>query len=113
MICPGGGYCPKRDLCAAVGCLKIPSPAPLYRLNQPEPALHFVGFRDNDRFWNAVKAFGRPDFVHFVWDQRAQREIADCDTAVFAKYDPDQPPSPYNYDDSNQADDPAAAERLS
>jgi hypothetical protein len=80
-------------------------------MDNVKPAVHFVGFRD-DRYWNAVKVFGLPDFFHFVRDQRAQREIADFDTVVFAKYHPDDPPSPYNHDDSNQADDPAAQERL-
>jgi hypothetical protein len=109
MICPGGGYCPKRGLCAVVGCLKIPSPAPLYRLNQPNPALHFVGFKD-DRFNNAVRVFGQPDFVHRVWDLRAAADVAPDDTVLFAQYH-DQPPTPYCFDDSNQPGDPAAQER--
>lgn len=54
--------------------------------------------------------FGPPDFYHRVWDQRAQREVADHDTVVFAKYDPTHP-SRFNYDDSNEPDDPAAHER--
>lgn len=43
------------------------------------PALcaHFVGFRD-DRCWSAVRAFGRPDFIHIGWDRRARHEIMDC-----------------------------------
>lgn len=45
--------------------------------------VHFVGFRD-DRYWNAVRIFGRPDFVHPRWDCRAAREIAPNDTIVFA-----------------------------
>lgn len=28
---------------------------------------HFVGFKD-DRYWAAVKAFGKPDFVHRFWE---------------------------------------------
>ena len=47
-------------------------------------AVHFVGFRD-DRYSAAVRVFGRPDFIHFVWDKRAQRDIAIGDTIVFAK----------------------------
>jgi hypothetical protein len=70
---------------------------------------HFVGFR-GEEYWSAVKVWGLPDFYHRVWDMRAQREIADHDTVVFAKYDPDKP-SRFNYDDSNEDDDPAAQER--
>jgi hypothetical protein len=34
-------------------------------------ALHFVGFSD-DRYWNALKVFGLPDFYHRNWDMRAK-----------------------------------------
>lgn len=71
--------------------------------------VHFVGFR-GEEYWSAVKIFGLPDVYHRVWDMRARREIADYDTVIFAKYDSDNP-SPYNYDDSNEDDDPAAIER--
>jgi hypothetical protein len=74
-------------------------------------AVHFIGFRDPQQWSNAVRIWGQPDIVHYVWDQRARGEIADGDILVFAKYDYDNP-SPWNYDDSNQADDPAAKERL-
>ena len=60
--------------------------------------IHFVGFRD-DRYWNAVRAFGLPDFIHRVWDRRAQREISDEDLIVFAKGEHDQPVSPFNGND--------------
>lgn len=74
------------------------------------PATHFVGFR-GEEYHSAVRIFGPPDFYHRVWDHRAQREIAINDTVVFAKYDPAYP-SRFNYDDSNEPDDPAARERL-
>lgn len=74
------------------------------------PAVHFVGFR-GEEYWSAVRVFGLPDVYHRVWDQRAQREIGEHDTVIFAKYGPDWRPSPYNYDDSNEDDDPAARER--
>lgn len=48
--------------------------------------VHFIGFKD-DRYWNAVKIFGLPDFIHRVWDKRAQREIFDNDTVIFANGD--------------------------
>ena len=64
-------------------------------------ALHFVRFADNhgQQYQNAVRVFGRPHFMHRLWDQRARREIADGDVIVFAKGDEDQPVSPYNGDD--------------
>jgi hypothetical protein len=100
-------------------------------------ALHFVGFTDTDRYDRAVRHFGEPDFVHRSWDHRAASEIGPNDVAVFAStivykcrrggdcpYDgacwdcvdhvknhPEQPPSPYSWDDSAQLDDPATQER--
>lgn len=64
--------------------------------------IHFVRFEStwDAHFWNAVRVFGHPDFLHRKWDQRARREIADCDTVIFAKGDERQPVSPFNYDDS-------------
>ena len=62
-------------------------------------AVHFVGFRD-DRFWNAVRVFGQPDFVHQGWDRRAQREIMEGDTIVFANGNSTQPVRQFNFDDS-------------
>ena len=109
MICPGSGFCPKMALCERRGCLKLPDPRPIDRLDEPAPALHFVGFR-GEEYWSAVKAFGLPDFVHRGWDRRAQREIHPTDTVLFARYH-DQPPSRYSYDDSAEADDPATRER--
>lgn len=61
--------------------------------------LHFVGFKD-DRFHNAVKAFGRPDFVHRKWDQRAVSEVCEGDVVVFATGDETSPVDPHCYDDS-------------
>jgi hypothetical protein len=61
--------------------------------------LHFVGFKD-DRYWNAVKTFGRPAFVHRFWDARAACEIAPGDVVVFADGDETQPTRPFAYDDS-------------
>lgn len=36
--------------------------------------VHFIGFR-GDEYWSAVRAFGRPHFIHRWLDQRAFREI--------------------------------------
>lgn len=64
--------------------------------------LHFVRFSNlwDQHYSNAVRVFGRPDFLHRVWDTRARREIAAVDTVVFAKGDYDQSPSPFSHDDS-------------
>jgi hypothetical protein len=59
---------------------------------------HFVGFR-GDEYASAVRAFGLPDFIHVVWDARAQREIADGDLVVFARGDHDQPLAARNGND--------------
>jgi len=48
------------------------------------PCVHFVGFRD-DRFHNAVKVFGPPDFIHRFWDHRAVGDVAPGDTVVFGR----------------------------
>lgn len=75
--------------------------------------VHFVRFVEFDQHYeNAVRVFGRPHFVHRHWDHRAQREVAPWDVVVFAKGEPDQKPIPWNYDDSNERDDPAYWERL-
>lgn len=60
--------------------------------------LHFVGFRD-DRYWNAVRVFGPPDFIHRRWDLRAKREIAPDDLIVFATGNERQKPSRISGDD--------------
>lgn len=68
------------------------------------PAVHFVGFRD-DRYWNAARVFGLPDFIHPGWDTRARREIAvDLDTVVFATGDEHQPPSTRTFTDYVERD---------
>ena len=53
-------------------------------------ALHFIGFKD-DRYWNAVRVFGLPDFYHRIWDFRARQEAADGDVMVFATGDETMP----------------------
>lgn len=67
-----------------------------------EPScIHFVRFPSlsDQRFQNAARAFGPPDFLHRHWDNRAQREIACGDLVVFAKGDADQPIVPFNGND--------------
>jgi hypothetical protein len=63
-------------------------------------AVHFVRFeRFDQHYWNAVAAFGPPDFLHRYWDRRARREIDESDLIVFAKGSYDQPHSAFNGDD--------------
>ena len=63
------------------------------------PMMHFVRFKD-DRYWNAVAVFGRPDFVHRFWDRRAADEVMPGDKVVFAEGDEHQDVQPFAYDDS-------------
>lgn len=70
-----------------------------WRTMTDQPALHFVGFKD-DRWWNAVKTFGKPDFIHRFWDARAVCEVSPIDIVVFATGDETQPVNQYAYDDS-------------
>jgi hypothetical protein len=66
-----------------------------------EYCVHFVGFRD-ERYWNAVRVYGKPDVIHRVWDKRALREIGPTDTVVFADGDYTQDYSKYNSDDIDE-----------
>ena len=65
----------------------------------PAPMLHFVGFSD-DRVHNALKVFGRPDFWHRFWDQRAAAEIMPGDVVLFATGDETAKPAKFAFDDS-------------
>jgi hypothetical protein len=65
--------------------------------------IHFVGFKD-DRYWNAVKVWGLPDFYHRVWDVRARQEVSPGDVVIFARekdYDNWDNPSKWTFDDSS------------
>jgi hypothetical protein len=63
-------------------------------------ATHFVGFRD-DRFNNAVRVFGYPDFIHRFWDYRATVEAVPGDRVIFAEKDERQKVNEYTFDDSS------------
>lgn len=68
----------------------------------PSPVIvHFVGFRD-DRYWNAVKVFGPPHFIHPGWDLRAQRGIGDNDLVIFANGEYDQVPRVRSFNDIDE-----------
>lgn len=111
-ICPCGGDCPDRSVCDANGrCRRWTGATPLEVLfpHAPPPATHFVGFR-GEEYRSAVRIWGLPDLYHRVWDRRALADVAPGDMVIFARYDPEHP-SPFSYDDSNQAGDPAAGER--
>jgi hypothetical protein len=61
--------------------------------------LHFIGFTD-DRYHNAVKVFGKPDFVHRKWDRRALDDITVGDIVLFANGDEKNPFSKWSFNDS-------------
>lgn len=109
-FCDTPTTCNQRRLCRHLAVAPIDLMA-----DGVKPLVHFIGFRpakEPQRWENATRVFGQPDVVHFVWDQRAQREIVrGWDTVVFARGNPNDPPSPYNHDDSNEPDDPASGER--
>lgn len=69
-----------------------------------KPALHFVGFR-GDEYTTAVRLFGKPDFIHRVWDIRAKSggDTHPSDTFVFAKGDERSPVVDFVFDDSGVA----------
>jgi hypothetical protein len=69
------------------------------RYAEEHDVVHFVGFKD-DRWWNAIKIFGHPDFVHRFWDTRAAVEIMPGDFVVFADGDENQSIKEHAYDDS-------------
>lgn len=66
------------------------------------PITHFVGFRD-DRYWNAIKIWGRPHYIHPGWDLRARRDIAPGDTVVFADGRWTDPPRRQSFADYQEA----------
>lgn len=63
-------------------------------------AIHFIGFKEPQRFANATRIWGNPDFIHHHWDVRAMQEIAPDDCAVFAKGDDSIQPKEHSWDDS-------------
>jgi hypothetical protein len=70
-----------------------------WRIMTAQPVIHFVGFKD-DRWWNAIAVFGRPDFVHRHWDYHAVSEVCPGDVVVFASGDEHSTPTVFAYDDS-------------
>lgn len=62
------------------------------------PTIHFVGFKD-DRYWNVVKVWGKPDFYHIWFDKRALRDFGPDDIVIFATGEHDQEPKKHNAPD--------------
>lgn len=51
-------------------------------------SVHFIGFR-GEEYWNAVKVFGIPDFIHLIHDHRMYGDVGPDDVLVFGpKADP-------------------------
>ena len=64
-------------------------------------AIHFVNFRDDTEYQNAIKVWSVPDFVHKVHDKRMYQEIdTENDIVIFSKYAKLKHNSNYSYDDS-------------
>lgn len=63
--------------------------------------VHYVGFR-GDEFARAKRIFGGPVFIHRRWDRRAQRDIGETDTVVFATGDENQPLAEFTSDDLDE-----------
>ena len=63
--------------------------------------VHFVGFTD-DRYWSAVKIWGRPHFIHRGWDLRALRDIGEDDMVIFAEGEHDQEPRRKSFNDIDE-----------
>lgn len=68
-------------------------------------AVHFVNFKDprrekDERYHNAVKVMGEPDFIHRYWDIRAKAEVMPDDVAIFAVGNYSDKPRMFAYDDS-------------
>jgi hypothetical protein len=61
---------------------------------------HFIGFKDSDRFRQAISSFGKPDFIHRQWDGRAKSMIVPGDVAIFAQGSESDEPCIYSFDDS-------------
>lgn len=67
-----------------------------------ERCVHFVGFR-GDEYNRAVQVWGKPTFVHRIWDVRAANEASPEDTVVFARakdWAEKDRPTPFCFDDS-------------
>jgi hypothetical protein len=81
------------------------SSTPMSKGDVMRNAVHFIGFKDRqgDRAASAIRIFGHPDFWHHRWDWRAQAEIAESDTAIFAEGSEAEAPSEHAYDDSAYA----------
>ncbi len=50
-------------------------------------AWHFVGFK-GDEYTRACRVFGEPEYIHPVWDVRAEQELAPGDVIVYANGTP-------------------------
>ena len=63
-------------------------------------AVHFVGFRKDQEYFQAVMVWGKPDFIHLVFDYRSRGDMDfDNDTIVIAQKSPIVPTGPYSDQD--------------
>jgi len=89
----------QRGNTKSCGCLRSEWVKAYNERKKRKGMVHFVRFKD-DRYLNAVKTFGRPDFIHPHWDQRAVAEVMPGDMVVFAEGDERQSVTSFSYDDS-------------
>ena len=45
--------------------------------------IHFVGFRTDHEYWQAVLVWGKPDSIHMIHDYRMYGDVGDGDTIIF------------------------------
>lgn len=68
-------------------------------------AIHFIGFKPGSQdWWNAIRLFGKPDFLHRKWDLRAVHggEIDwENDVLVFSGHESPNVIHQFSVDDSN------------
>lgn len=65
-----------------------------------KPHVHFVGFRADSEYWNAVAIWGKPDFIHLTHDHRMYGDIdTERDTVVFGSKAREDKISPFSWQD--------------
>ena len=66
-------------------------------------AIHFVGFRTDAQYSAAVRAFGKPDFIHSYHDYRSYGDIDfDNDLVVYGDKGNTYPDALYSDQDSTR-----------
>jgi hypothetical protein len=61
--------------------------------------IHFVGFRKDQEYWNAVSIWGKPDFIHLIHDHRLYGDLGDQDILILGSKGTDKPDPKYSWQD--------------